>query len=91
MSTIEDLQKELHEIKLRNQRVEADKSWETSWSRKLIVLILTYLVIVIFFFSAKLPNPFVNAAVPAIAFILSSSSLPLFKKLWLKIKKHPRG
>lgn len=91
MSTLENLQKELNEIKSRNQRVEADKSWETSWSRKIIVLVLTYLVIVIFFFAAKLAEPFVNAAIPAIAFILSSSSLPLFKKLWVKIKKHPRG
>ncbi len=76
--------KEVEEIKKRNARVEADKAWETSWVRKGIIAVLTYLVIVLFFFSAGLPNPFVNAVVPTVGFILSTASLPYFKKIWLK-------
>lgn len=41
MSTIEELQQEVNEIKNRNQRVETDKAWETSWTRKIIILCLT--------------------------------------------------
>lgn len=85
--TLEDLQKEIDEIKARNKRVEAEKDWETSWSRRIAVLILTYIVIVIFFFVAKLPDPFLNAIIPSLAFILSTSSMPFLKKLWLK-KRH---
>ena len=86
MPTIEQLQLEIEEIKKRNQRVEADKAWETSWTRRLIVLALTYIVIVIFFFFAQLPSPFLNAIVPSLAFVLSTLTIPLFKKWWLKSK-----
>ena len=84
MLSIEELQLEIEEIKKRNQRVEADKAWETSWTRKIVVSALTYIVIVIFFYFAGLPRPFVNAIVPAIAFVLSTLTVPLFKKWWLK-------
>ena len=86
MSTIEQLQTEIEEIKKRNQRVEADKAWETSWARKIIIFLLTYTVIVIFFFFARLPSPFLNAIVPSLAFVLSTLTIPLFKKWWLKSK-----
>ena len=29
-----DLEKEIEQIKLRNKKVELDKAWETSWTRK---------------------------------------------------------
>jgi peptidoglycan/LPS O-acetylase OafA/YrhL len=80
MSTI---QQQLDEIKKRNLRVEADKAWETSWTRRALILLLTYLVIVIFFLVTKLPNPFLNAIVPSVAFLLSTMSVPLFKNWWL--------
>jgi len=84
MATTEELQLEIEEIKKRNQRVEADKAWETSWARKIVISILTYIVIVIFFYFAGLPKPFINAIVPAVAFVLSTLTVPLFKKWWLK-------
>jgi len=84
MPSIEELQLEIEEIKKRNQRVEADKAWETSWTRKLVVSVLTYIVIVVFFYFAGLPKPFINAIVPAVAFVLSTLTVPLFKKWWLK-------
>jgi len=81
-----NLEKEIQEIKDRNKRVELDKAWETSLFRKVLIVIFTYIVIVIFFYFANLPKPFINAIVPALAFILSTLSMPLFKKLWLKNK-----
>ncbi len=80
-----NLEKELIEIKQRNKRVEADKAWETSWSRKIVIALLTYAVIVIFFYFAGLPKPFINSIVPALAFVLSTLTLTWFKKLWIKI------
>jgi peptidoglycan/LPS O-acetylase OafA/YrhL len=84
MISTEELKKEINEIQARNERVEMDKAWETSWTRKLLILILTYLVIVIFFFVSKLDNPFVNAIVPTIGFFLSTVSVPVVKKWWVK-------
>jgi len=79
-----DLEKEINEIKARNKRVESDKAWELSKTRKLIILIVTYLVIVVFMWSANLPNPMTNAVIPALAFMLSTLTIPVFKNLWLK-------
>lgn len=84
MTTIQELSQEINQIKQRNRRVEADKAWETSWSRKVVTSILTYFVVVLFFYFANLPDPLVNSIVPSIAFVLSTSSLPFLKKLWLK-------
>lgn len=82
-----DVEKEIEKINQRNRRVEVDKAWETSWTRKVVVAFLTYAVVVLFFVFAKLPDPFVNSIVPTLAFIISTSSLPLFKKIWLKFNK----
>jgi len=74
----------MEKIKERNKRVEADKAWETSVSRKVLIAVLTYFVIVLFFYFAGLPKPFVNSIVPALAFVLSTTTLSAFKKIWLK-------
>ena len=78
------LKKEIQQIKQRNARVETDKAWETSFTRKGIIAVLTYLVIVLFFTFANVTNPFVNAIVPTIGFLLSTLSLGVFKKIWLE-------
>jgi preprotein translocase subunit SecF len=76
--------KEIEKIKERNSRVEIDKAWEVSYTRKIIIAVLTYLVIVLFFISASVANPFLNAIVPTLGFILSTLSLPYFKKIWVE-------
>ncbi len=84
MPTLESLQTEINEIKARNARVEADKKWETSSARKLVILGLTYLCMSLFFYVAKLGNPLVNAIVPSLGFFLSTLAVPFAKKWWLK-------
>jgi hypothetical protein len=86
-STLKQLEKEIDALKERNHRVEAEKAWETSWFRRITVLILTYIVITLFFLAAKFPDPFLNSIVPTLAFVLSTSSLPLFKKIWKKFNQ----
>lgn len=84
MATIQDLELEINKIKERNKRVEREKSWEVSWTRKLLISLLTYFVISLFFLFAGISQPFVNSIVPAVAFILSTLSVPLVKNWWLK-------
>ncbi|MFT4303944.1 MAG: hypothetical protein ACMXYG_05230 [Candidatus Woesearchaeota archaeon] len=85
-------EKRLKNIEKRNKKVELDKAWEISWSRKILIAVLTYLTIVLFFFIANLPNPFINSIVPTTGFVLSTLSLPYFKKIWIKwyLKNKPR-
>ncbi len=81
------LEQDILKIKERNKRVELDKAWETSLTRKITILILTYIVTVIVFIVIGLPNPFLNAIIPAVAFVLSTLTLDPIKKLWIKYKK----
>jgi hypothetical protein len=78
------IESEIKNIKKRNKRVEVDKAWELSKTRKVIIAILTYIVIAVFMWSAGIENPLLNAIVPAVAFVLSTLSLPFFKKYWIK-------
>ncbi len=81
---IQELESEINKIKERNKKVEVDKSWETSLTRKVLIAVLTYLVISIFFTASGFPNPLKSALVPTLGFILSTLSVPFFKNLWLK-------
>jgi hypothetical protein len=86
MVTSKKLHQEIENIRERNKKVELDKAWETSWTRRLLLLLLTYITIVLFFLIAKLPRPFINSTVPTLGFVLSTLSLPFFKNLWMKYK-----
>ena len=81
---MKDLEKRLEAIEQRNKKVELDKAWETSWVRKIIIAVLTYVTVVLFFLVAQLPQPFINSIVPTAGFVLSTLSLPFFKKVWVK-------
>lgn len=83
---IDQIKEELAIIKSRNKRVELDKAWETSYTRKLTIVVMTYLLIVIFMLVAKLDRPFISAIIPTVAYLISASALPVFKKWWIKRK-----
>jgi len=86
MATLQELEKEIEKIKERNIRVESDKAWETSYSRRALLATFTYLAIGFYLCAIKIASPWINAIVPAIGFMLSTLTLPFFKKLWLKHK-----
>ena len=70
----ETLEQKINAILERNKKVEADKAWETSKMRRIIIAIATYLIVLYFLLAINAPNPFFNAFIPAIAFILSTLS-----------------
>ena len=80
-----DLNKEIEKIKNRNKRVELDKAWETSWTRKICICILTYVVVVIYSYIVRnYNNIFLSSIVPVIGFTLSTLSLKYVRKIWEK-------
>lgn len=81
---IKQLEVSLEAVQQRNKKVEADKAWETSWQRRLVVLVLTYLVVVIFMIYSHIDKPWINALVPSMAFVLSTLTIPFIKKWWVK-------
>ncbi len=78
-----DLEKEIKKIQERNKRVELDKAWETSWTRRICIMILTYIVVIIYsYVIRKFDNIFLSSLVPVIGFTLSTLSLKLVRKIW---------
>ena len=81
---IEKLKEEVEVIKQRNKKVELDKKWEGSYTRKILLVIFTYLAVGAYLSAIGVSNPWLNAIVPAVAFLLSTLTLPFFKKVWAK-------
>ncbi|OGD85527.1 hypothetical protein A3B51_02805 [Candidatus Curtissbacteria bacterium RIFCSPLOWO2_01_FULL_41_18] len=83
MTEIEKLKQEIEKIKERNKRVERDKTWETSWTRRIAISITTYILIAIFLAVIKIERPFVAAIIPSVAYLLSTATLGFLKDRWL--------
>lgn len=82
-----DIEERLKAIEQRNQKVEADKAWETSWTRRVSIMVLTYAVIVVYLKFVVHINPWINALVPVIGFALSTLTVSLLKNQWLRARR----
>lgn len=82
MEKLQELEARIQKIETRNTAVEVNKAWETSLTRKLLIIVFTYLAIALYLRFVVGINPWINAIVPAIGFLLSTLTLPWFKKLW---------
>ena len=82
---LDKIEKEIEEIKERNRRVELDKKWETSITRKVCIAVLTYIVVIAYnILTDKITNVFLASLVPVIGFTLSTLSLKVVRKVWEK-------
>lgn len=80
-----NLEEEIIKIKERNKKVELDKAWETSWTRKICIMILTYIVVIIYtYLIRKFDYILLSSLVPVIGFTLSTLSLKMIRKIWEK-------
>ncbi|MCL2473413.1 MAG: hypothetical protein FWF23_00685 [Alphaproteobacteria bacterium] len=80
-----NIEQEIKNIQFRNKRVELDKTWETSWTRKISIAIITYVFIVVVMLVLNMPSPFLNAIIPTCGFVLSTLGLNFIKKVWIKL------
>ena len=79
-----NLEERIKKIEERNKRVEGDKAWETSKIRKILIIIFTYIFAVLYLRVADTTNPWFGAVVPCVGFYLSTRSVNVIKKWWLK-------
>ena len=80
---LKEIEQEIENIKQRNKKVELDKKWETSYTRKICICILTYIVVIIYsYVIRKYDNIFLSSLVPVIGFTLSTLSLNFVRKVW---------
>tara|TARA_B100000745_G_scaffold206137_1_gene136308 strand:+ start:524 stop:772 length:249 start_codon:yes stop_codon:yes gene_type:complete len=76
MHSVEDILK-------RNARVELEKAWEVSRTRRGAIAFLTYLTAATFLKLIGNEAPFLNALVPFGGYLFSTLSLPLLKDWWM--------
>ena len=81
----EELKEEIEKIKERNRRVELDKKWETSTTRRICICILTYIVVVTYSYVVRnYNNIYISSLIPVIGFTLSTLSLRYIRRIWEK-------
>ncbi len=83
MTTIES---RITEIESRNARVEKDKAWETSITRKVSILIMTYGILGLYMYLLGVENWYLHALVPTCWYFLSTLALPVIRKIWEETK-----
>ncbi len=83
MAELKELEQRIKTIEERNLRVESDKAWETSNTRRLLLVVTTYIIMSLIMWSIGVAEPFKNAIIPTLGFFLSTLSLPVVKKMWL--------
>ena len=88
MATLQQLEVQIKEIHERNKKVEKDKEWEQSYTRRSLLMLFTYLAIGFYLQAIRIQNPWLNAIVPTLGFYLSTLTLPIFKNLWEKLRKY---
>jgi hypothetical protein len=82
MANEKNLLRRIEQLEARNKRVEADKAWETSWTRRVLIMVLTYLVVICYLRFVVHINPWINGLVPVIGYLLSTLTISAAKKRW---------
>ncbi len=85
---MKELEQRIAKIEKRNKRVETDKAWETSWTRRICIMVLTYLVVVAYsYITHECDNILLSSLVPVLGFLLSTLSVKAVRRLWEKKNK----
>lgn len=84
---MKSLEERVASIEKRNTRVELDKAWETSWTRKIGILVLTYVLMTVYMKLLGVQDFVKQAIIPTLGFFLSTLTLGWIKQLWLKLHK----
>lgn len=86
MQTLEKMNEEIVEIKARNGRVEIDKAWETSWTRRGFIMLMTFVIASTWLIIINETEVLLKAVVPTLGYLLSTLSIPWIKKIWVRYR-----
>jgi hypothetical protein len=76
------------DIKNRNERVEKDKAWEVSKTRRFAISLITYLIAAYYMRALAVDEYYFHAFVPTGGYLLSTLALPTIKRIWMKKINH---
>ncbi len=78
----EPLEERIARIEARNAKVDADKAWETSHTRRGFIALITYLAAGFSLYLLGSNAPWFYALIPVLGYILSTLTIPLLRVLW---------
>jgi hypothetical protein len=76
-------------VKRRNNRVEKEHEWNTSFVRGLVIMVCTYVCLGLYMQLVDIDRPWINAIVPTVGFWLSTLSLDKLRPIYLRIMFGP--
>ncbi len=74
-------------IEERNKRVETEKAWEISGTRKICIALCTYVVMVCVMYVLHNETPYTSALIPTLGFVLSTATFSSIKRVWIAKKQ----
>lgn len=77
-----NIEEEIGNIKERNARVETDKAWETSTTRRAFIALVTYSIAAFWLLLIGESDIWLKACVPTGGYLLSTLSLPIVRRWW---------
>lgn len=83
MKTPEQIEQDILDIQERNKKVELDKAWEVSWTRRIFIMVITYIIASLWLLVIKETHILLKAMVPVLGYLLSTLSIPYLKNIWV--------
>jgi len=81
----QNLESALAAVQERNRKVEIQKAWEVSKTRRSFIALVTYVTAYMYMtYGLGIEDAFWDAFVPTGGYILSTFSLPVIKNLWIQ-------
>lgn len=80
---MQNMEETLEAVLERNKRVEAEKAWEVSFTRRAFLAALTYVTAVLLLWLIGEERFLLLSFIPAISYVFSTLTLPWMKRIWL--------
>lgn len=79
-----NFEQEIIALKERNTKVDIEKKWERSATRRIFIALLTYIFALVWLYIIRESSPILKSFIPVAGYILSTLSLPIIKNWWLR-------
>ncbi len=76
------LEARLAALEARNTKVDTNKAWETSLTRRLSIVVITYATASSLLYVLLVPDWYFGALMPVAGYTLSTLSLPYIRQIW---------
>lgn len=79
-----DIEQRVSALEQRNAKVDSNKAWEGSWTRRGFIMLMTYVVAVVWLTVIHESNLWLKAVVPVAGFLLSTLTIGPLKQWWVR-------